>query len=497
MPSLLHRIAPCLCLLLLSVEPLWWLIGTWYLPGYEGTGALAFLLALVLLLWSASSPRLRAEPVRWPTLYHLLWLSLSLRVLGTLAGVNLINALVLPLDVFVLGRWLQLGSRQRALSPLWLAVAFAFCLPLEPLAQRTFGYPLQQLSAAVSCQLLGLWTDALQCQGVRMVLNGRELLVDLPCSGARLATQLGLFYAVLAALRRPGMRRALGQSALVLVLAVGANALRIAVLAVGAGGESGIDTMASPWHELIGLAALSGAAGVLWVLTGGASRPAQAPELSGRWTMMAKRPTAWTAARWAPLLAGAALLPSLGDGLGSAAPVGPQPLTAPSYLAGYAREDAPLSKLESAYFQRYGASARRASYGPYGLYMVRTRAPLRHLHAPEICLRGLGHKVRFLGTRYEPSPASIYESVAPDGQRYHVAVSYIASTGQVAPSIAEAVWRWFAAPRGHWTMVQQVVPATAPAAIFEQAVARAFNLAGQSAHPKLSMLTLKEASWRP
>lgn len=492
MPSLFLRIAPLACLLLLSVEPLRWLVGTWYLPGYEGSGVLACLLALALLLWSATSPRARTEPAPWLGLYPLLWLSLSLRVLGTLAGVNLINALVLPLDVFVLGRWLQLGSRQRALSPAWLAVVFAFCLPLEPLAQRTIGFPLQQLSAAVSCQLLGLWTSALQCQGIQMVLGGRELLVDLPCSGARLATQLGLFYAVLAALRRPGLWPALGQIVWVLLLATGANALRIAVLALGAGGQFGVEVLASPWHELIGLLALVLAAGLLWLAVGSTHRKVSDPEHT-----VPAEIAAVSAMRWAPLLAGAALLPWLGDGLGSAPTARLQPLPVPSYLAGYARQDVPLSNLESGYFARYGASARRVSYGPYGLYLVRTRAPLRHLHAPEICLRGLGHKVRFLGTRYAPTPASIYESVAPDGQRYHVLVSYIGSDGQIVPSVAEAVWRWFAAPRSHWTMVQQVVPVHVPGATFEQAVARAFNLASPPARPNLSMSTLKEASWRP
>ena len=99
-------------------------------------------------------------------------------------GVNVLGAAALALDVGALAAWAGLAERRRAVSPFWLAVLFAIALPVERIFQRTVGFPLQSASAAGACGLLSLGDAAVVCEGVRLLVNGREALVDLPCSGA-------------------------------------------------------------------------------------------------------------------------------------------------------------------------------------------------------------------------------------------------------------------------------------------------------------------------
>ena len=80
------------------------------------------------------------------------------------------------------------------------------------------------------------------------------------------------------------------------------------------------------------------------------------------------------------------------------------------HLAGMNARPVPLLAKEKAYFLKYGGSAQKASYGPHQLLVVRTSAPLRHLHAPDECLRGLGMKVQYLGVRHSPVPSAIYRA---------------------------------------------------------------------------------------
>ena len=183
----------------------------------------------------------------------------------------------------------------------------------------------------------------------------------------------------------------------------------------------------------------------------------------------------YPAALWLVLL-GSLCLPLVAARAADSPPAALQRLAAPAFLGGYPRRAEDLGQLEQRYFQRYGASASRSVYGPHGLYLVRTAAPLRHLHAPEICLRGLGHRVRFLGTRYDGVPSSVFESIDQDGHRYLVSVSYRSAQGAVASSIAEVIWRWARAPQVPWTMIQRISPADLDASHFEGAVQRAFNL---------------------
>ena len=219
-----------------------------------------FLAVVGLFAWSVTSPLVDHAP-RWGSLaFGLIALSASVRLAGQFLAINTVGALCLVYDVYALGLLLGLGSRARLISPAWLAVVFAFSLPLERIVQRTIGHMLQQVSAKRACGVLETVYDAVTCEGVRIVLAGKDVLVDLPCSGARALLLTLLAFAGAAATCRPAPLQFAAGFLIALVLARAANILRITVLAIGFAEPwrlGGIAVMEQPWHDLIGLATLA------------------------------------------------------------------------------------------------------------------------------------------------------------------------------------------------------------------------------------------------
>ena len=152
-------------------------------PNYASDGGLAALAVAALAAWSLSSPRPGPARPRGAVAACLAATAL-VRVGSEAVGINVLGAAALALDVGALAAWAGLAERRRAVSPFWLAVLFAFALPVERIFQRTVGFPLQSASAAGACGLLSLGDAAVVCEGVRLLVNGWEALVDLPCSGA-------------------------------------------------------------------------------------------------------------------------------------------------------------------------------------------------------------------------------------------------------------------------------------------------------------------------
>ncbi|MBO0766863.1 MAG: exosortase T, partial [Hyphomicrobiaceae bacterium] len=189
--------------LILALDPIRWLVSTWRDPAYDSNGFLVFLAAAGLLAWSSASPIIDPQRRRRGLGLRLIALSASVRLSGQLLAINTIGALCLVVDVYALGLLMGLGGRRRAVSPAWLAVIFAFSLPLERIVQRSVGYLLQQVSAAGACGALSTLYDSVVCEGVRIVLAGKDVLVDLPCSGARAILLTLLAFAAAAAVCRP------------------------------------------------------------------------------------------------------------------------------------------------------------------------------------------------------------------------------------------------------------------------------------------------------
>jgi len=162
----------------------------------------------------------------------------------------------------------------------------------------------------------------------------------------------------------------------------------------------------------------------------------------------------------------------------------------PRQLSGWVGQDSPLSPKEELYFKLYGGAAVRRQYGPYSLLLVATETPLRHLHGPDVCLRGAGHKVTYLGNRRitlaeQEIPSALYRSVDPQGQAWRVDVTYLSDRGHLSANIAEVTWRWLQEPERRWTMVQRIAPWSASERQrqnWEFAALRALDLPPSSLH---------------
>ena len=437
---------------LLAVEPVKWLVNSWHDPSYQSNGAL-YALVLVGLMASSTVSSSAAGPAQTGRVFALFLIAASLRLLGQTLAINILSALALAVDVYALAAFLGVDRRRFALSPFWLAVFFLFALPLGPILQRVAGYPLQMVSAEVACQMLSPAFADLICEGVRLRVNGADVLVDLPCSGASGLLLLVSLWAFLNVIYRPGLWQACVGLAMIALFALMGNALRISLLAGGL--ALGHDTMAEVPHTAIGIVTLGLSAGLSLALY--RPKPRQRRPGSVTWQLpgWAHAPAVLCA-----ILAALAVVNAPKRPIDVSAPV--QAAVLPAQLNGARAVPVALSPTEEFYFTAYGGTAQKVQYGPLGLNLVRTSSPLRHLHSPETCLRGLGFDVRFKGTTFDPIATSIYEATGPDGRIWTVAVTFVSEDGHLTAGVGEAVWHWLSGSSRNWQSVQRITPATLP-----------------------------------
>lgn len=445
--------------LLLAAEPALWLIRSWVAPAYDSQGEWLALAWAGLLLCSASSP-LISTPARTRGI-ALLLATAVIRLAGQRLAINTISAVALVIDVYAIALILGTAERKRALSPGWLALFFACALPLEHLLQRIGGYGLQQLSTGMACGVLQLFTSDLACGVDRIALAGRELLVDLPCSGARgLLALVALFFAI-SAIRRPNWPQAITGLFITVIAAVIANALRLA--AIAALWASGVDgVMTEPLHGMVGTAALT--LSVIPLLLWARNLPIaksrdHLPQLPDNLTQPKHVGFASKLAPLFPLVA-IAVLATPGKPL-DIAPV-ERKAALPYRISGLPLDEAELSAAEQQYFNQWGGGAKRGYYGPYTLLTVSTRAPLRHLHNPAACLSGDGSVLTYLGRSHVGLPSAEYRLSDNDGNHWQVLVSYVSDSNDWATDVATVSWNWLrGALKGkpeRWTMLQRIAP---------------------------------------
>jgi len=476
-------------MLILALQPLHWLFTTWISPAYQSDGIYVALLVFGLLVWSFADqktlPKIHLNQHR--IAISLLLLSTLIRLLGQVFDVNTIGALALVVDMYALGILLSLDQRRRALSPFWLAVLFAFSLPLEQVLQRLVGYALQHISAVGACQVLGLGNEPVVCEGVNILLAGQEVLVDLPCSGARGLLQLLVLFSAIAVIARPCW----WQAAVGLLVTVAAawlsNVFRIVILALGIAYSDSwqIDVVVQPYHDLIGLLALLlGLMPILlWATHLSKAQKSKPSSFKTQQTLNHKAPrTQW---QWQPLsvlFVGVALLiiylPA--HPVDVARPMKADAVRLPLFIDRYAAHHQPLSRDEHYYFSRYGGAASKAQYGQFSVLKVSSTAPLRHLHAPETCLRGAGHKVQYLNqTQQQGLPTAFYQSTDPKGNVWNIRVTFMADDGSLTTNISEVIWHWLQRRNVTWSMLQRIAPAEVSAAEFDawdQAIRAALDL---------------------
>jgi MYXO-CTERM domain-containing protein len=219
-------------------------------------GLLALAAVAALVVWQRRSLRLTPR-LGWLAASTALalaangawWAGVPALLASVLAALSLVCALL---------AWWP-GAQPRA--PIAGLVMLA--LPWIASLQFYLGFPLRIVTAQLSAwglQLAGL--DATR-SGASMVVNGRLVIVDAPCSGVQMAW-LAYFTACSAAAAlgqtdRVFMRRA----AWVGVIVLAGNVLRNSVLVALESRPAGLS---AAWHETIGLAVLAVVCGAVFAL---------------------------------------------------------------------------------------------------------------------------------------------------------------------------------------------------------------------------------------
>ncbi len=492
-----------LAIVILMIEPVQWLFNTWFDPAYDSQGLLIAGLMTTLILWSISSPRKsHIDQSKSMRRAFVLFIAMAcVRLSGQFLGINMLSALALVIDVYAIGLLLGISQRERSLSPAWIALLFAFSLPVERIIQRILGFPLQLISAKGSCSLLEVFNNNIQCNGVEMILNKQDVLVDLPCSGARGLIQLLILFILISCVQRINhhhihLKNRLNYLftgfTLVMISAYAGNVLRITILALGIAypealafkimdpETKGIDVMAAPWHDIIGLICLIlSAIPLLWWFyiqskkeqfpchpTQAQTKFIQSIYSENACHISTSQTITNKFSRFLPIFSPLFVVIAILITFVSAHPLDvvktTKHLQMPQYLNGYYAAEHALSKQERLYFTQYGGHAHKVSYGDFSLLQVSTRAPLRHLHAPQQCLTGSGHQVNYLGYSHTPLKAAVYKSISPQGDIWRISVTFLSSQGQQTTNIAKAIWLWLKHPKSRWTMLQRISPWDTP-----------------------------------
>lgn len=472
-----HHILLWVSAAILAYEPVLWLFYTWFDPSYDSKGFIVFALFLTLLIWSITSPRITCCPNNKKVPFILLGISATIRLIGQIAAINIIGALTLVIDIYALARILGLPYRKRPLSPFWLATCFAFSLPLERLLQRSLGYLLQEISAESACHILGSLYDNVFCFGVRILINNKDVMVDLPCSGARSLLLLLLFYSISASIAHFSLKTSIIGAIIALLSALLANIIRICILAIGlAYPIHEINVMNGFYHDLIGLFTLSLGTYpiIIWAKYFYQSQKQEHTVLDrAKWIVpkSIKNDGWWLTKekeKYSPikkisvflgtifcLISAVTIVNLPRKALDVARP--DLPLSLPYVLNNTIGIPIPLSEPEKQYFIQYGGSAKKAQYNEHTLMIIRTSAPLRHLHAPDECLRGLGMDVEYKGADFSSIPSAIYKAKDKQGNSYRIAVSFIPENqSHITNNVSEAVWRWIQNPKQSWTAMQRI-----------------------------------------
>lgn len=245
-----------------ALLPTWWWMARRLADGSDDPMGVLALAALAGLVWAVRG-ELRCAP-------RLGWLALASA--GTLAATLLRTGAGplhgLPPLLCALVALLSLAAGLLAVLPRRVAAApvvglAVLSLPLLSSLQFYAGYPLRVVTAEASRWLLTPFFEV-QREAASLIVDGRLVIVDAPCSGVQMAW-CGYFVACVVALWVGRSHRGfLTRLPWVGLVVLGANVLRNSVLVAfeGAGVELG-----NTWHQLIGLAVLAAAcAEIAWLM---------------------------------------------------------------------------------------------------------------------------------------------------------------------------------------------------------------------------------------
>ena len=245
-----------------ALVPTWWWMARRMADGSDDPLGVLALGALAFLVWT-----LRGELRCAPRLGWLAWASVGTLVatalrtgIGPLPALPPLVAALVALVAFAAGLMAVMPRRVAAAPVLGLAV---LALPILSSLQFYAGFPLRVITAEASRWLLMPFFEV-QREAASLIVDGRLVIVDAPCSGVQMAW-CGYFVACVVALWVGRSNRGfLTRLPWVGLVVLGANVLRNSVLVAFEG--AGIP-LGEAWHQAIGLAVLAAAcAEVAWLM---------------------------------------------------------------------------------------------------------------------------------------------------------------------------------------------------------------------------------------
>jgi exosortase/archaeosortase family protein len=228
--------------------------------GSDDPLGVAALVVLLAMLWRLE-PSLRAQPR--PAWMALALVATVLATLATLAAPPLLGALLAALALAAgLRAFMPAG---RAMLP--LAGLAVLALPVVSSLQFYAGFPLRVVTAQLSTWGLQAAGLAAERSGTAMVVEGRLVIVDAPCSGVQMVWMAYFCACAVAAFSGAGERAFLRRLPGVGVLVLMGNVLRNSVLVAL---EATQPAVSEAVHEGVGLVVLAAVcAAVVMVMRGG------------------------------------------------------------------------------------------------------------------------------------------------------------------------------------------------------------------------------------
>ncbi|MGZ5276666.1 MAG: exosortase Q [Caldimonas sp.] len=346
-----------------------------------GLAALAVLLAAIVRF----APRLRRAPApAW--LAAAVLLTSAATVLG-LCAPPLLAALVAALALAAaLAAFVPPGT-----PVLPLAGLAALALPVVSSLQFYAGYPLRVVTAEASTAVLKGFGYVASREGSAMLVDGRLVIVDAPCSGVQMVWMAWFCACAVACWRRLPDRAFAKRLAFVGALVLAGNIVRNSWLV----GLEARASAASAWqHEAIGLVVLAlVCAAVAW-LVGRAAAPAAVQRHAIAFSARSVALRGQLLGALVALLATCALAPVLWHGVAAAA-VRPEPAAAewPREWNGRTLRPLALDAVEARFAAHFPGRIERLTDEESVLVWREVRVPTRMLHPASDCYRGLGYRI--------------------------------------------------------------------------------------------------------